>query len=350
MDKEQLRQKIDFVTFYGEELPSLTHTGGAEASALCPFHEVLSVMSSAISTVANPNSDGVFPQDESQAGLTPEELEGTLAQQYRALIPWTAKKLRIDYGVRDLKMSRSPELLQIVEPIAEELVHDTIVELWIKIKKKRVELHNEPDIHRWLRGALKISLRRWAQDEARMYERRVYCVPIEDEQEVLMCSEVTEPWDTQDKGTLWQTLEEVFDRLLRENDCPSAPSHQEKVTSDELTAAMKYLPSDIQKVVHQVYTENVPWQEASASLNIESRMLQREVQRWLHTVRSYISSYQPSQQPAREDTRRVRKSFHCPVCETKVKRKKGQSGAVCSGCGIGIHKDQFAIKYSYRHA
>jgi len=39
VDKEQVLKKIDFVTFYGEELPSLTHTGGAEASALCPFHD-----------------------------------------------------------------------------------------------------------------------------------------------------------------------------------------------------------------------------------------------------------------------------------------------------------------------
>src|SRR5262249_31200413 len=39
VDKEQVRQTIDFVTFYEQELPLLTNNCGAEASALCPFHD-----------------------------------------------------------------------------------------------------------------------------------------------------------------------------------------------------------------------------------------------------------------------------------------------------------------------
>ena len=303
-----------------------------------------------ISTVANPNSDGVFPGEPSPTGLTLEEVEEILAQEYRPLTPWVATKLRFQYGVRDLPDPSVPgQKWQIVAPIAEELVHDTIVDLWIKTKEKKVEIKNKTHLRRWLMRALKISLLRWAQHDAREYERRVFSVPIKDEEHDPECSEVTEPWDRQDKYALWWK-EELFDSLRDKSDSPLDHSQQKQVPSDELNAAMKHLPGDIRKVVNQVYRENVCWQEASASLNIESRMLQREVQRWLRAQRPNIPSYQPSQQPAREDARRVRKSFHCPVCETKVKRKKGQSGAVCSGCGIGIHKDQFAIQYSYRHA
>jgi DNA-directed RNA polymerase specialized sigma24 family protein len=300
-----------------------------------------------IAVGVTPNFDGVLTEDPGQSRLAPEKLEAILAQEYRPLTPWVAKKLRVEYGVRDLPRPDLPgQRLQIVAPIADELVHDTIVDLWIKTTQKEIELKSKTDVRRWLKGALKISLRRWAQHEAREYEGRVYSVPIDDEQHDPMCGEVTEPWDTQNKGTLWRKIEEVFDRL--DGDCPS--THQKKVPSDEVNAAVKHLPGDMQKLVDQVYMENMSWQEASASLNVERRILEREVQQWLHTLRPHILSYQPSRRPVREDTRRVRKSFHCPVCETKVKRKKGQYGAACTGCGIGIPKDQFAIKYSYRHA
>ena len=275
----------------------------------------------AISLIPTLKADGIVPEELSQTGLTLGKFEEILVEEYGPLNPWVSNKLRLDYGVRDLPVPGFVRKLQIVAPIAEELVHDTIVELWEKKKENKVELNDKGHVRGWLKGALKIALRRWAQQEAREYEGRVYSAPMEGEEQDPMGPEVIEPWDAQNKGTLWRKIEEEFDRA--DGDCPSAHFDQKSIPTDDVKAALKCLPNDILKLVNQVYRENVSWKEASASRNIESRILEREVQQWLHSLRPQIPSYQPSRQSVREDTRRARKSFHCPVCETHGKPEEG---------------------------
>ncbi|MEO7862851.1 MAG: hypothetical protein ABIU05_20925 [Nitrospirales bacterium] len=282
------------------------------------------------------NSDEISSED-LQTDLSLEEVEEILIKEYGPLTPWVSRKLYCDYGVRNL-----PKLMMIA-PIAEELVHNTIVELWEKKKEKQVKLNDKGHVQNWLKRALKIALYRWAQNMARELERGVYSIAI-DEDEYDLDGEITEAWDALKKSaTLWGKTEEVFDR-------PDGDDPSSQKDTDELKAALEHLPCDMRKLVNQVYGESMSWQEASATLNVDRRSLEREVQRSLHTLRPHLSSYQPSRGPVRKDTRRMRKSFHCPVCETTVKRKKGRDGAVCSGCGIGIHKDQFVHQYSFRHA
>jgi len=292
-------------------------------------------------------SEGSPSEDLSPTHLSLEEVEEILIKEYGPLIPWVSWKLRSDYGVWDLPHPDSGSKLLMVAPIAEELVHDTIVVLWEKKRETKVELHDKGHVRNWLKKALKIALLKWAQNRARAFERNVYSSEI-DEDEYDLSGGSIEAWDAQNNGTLWRTIEEVLEKVFDQpdGDYPSVG----KVTTDELKAALKHLPSDMRKLVNHVYGENMSWQEASVALNIERRMLQREVQQCLHTLRPHITGYQPKRRPGSEDTRRKRKSLHCPVCETKVTRKKKSSGAVCSGCGIAIHKDQFAVQYSYRHA
>ncbi len=301
-----------------------------------------------IADETTPNVGGVLSEHPCPTGLTLKELEALIPHEYGPLTSWTALKLFCEYGVIDLPHPDRPgQQLKIVDPIAEELVHDTIVLLWEKAKGEKVVLNDTSHVRRWLKGALKIALRQWTQQGAREYERRAYAVAIEDEEQDPVCPEVIELWDVQNHGSFWRTVEEGPNRVDIHGS--SAHSAHEKAVRDELTAALKRLPRDIWNVVYRVFVDDVSWLEVSASLNVDRPTLEREVQRRLRTLKPYIPSYQPSHQPVRRDTRRARKSFHCPLCETVVQRKPKSFGLVCTGCGVGIPKDQFAIRYFYRH-
>ena len=286
-----------------------------------------------------PPSDGALAKNPYLERLTLEEIEAILPDEYIPLTQWTAKKLALDYGVRDLGK------LQIVDPIAEELVHDTIVRLWEKAKAKTLELSNASHIRGWLINALKRALLRWVQKRAREHEKHVYFSEIEKEEQDRSNPEIIEPWEVDNKKSVRHREEAVFEQTI--DDSASAPAEQEQAVLNELKAALEDLPRDIQKLIFQVYRDQVSWREAGAVLNVDGKALERETLRWLYILRPHIPSYQPSPRPSRQDTRRVRKSFICPVCDTPVKRQKGNNGGGCTRCEMRIHKDQFAIQYSY---
>ncbi len=299
-----------------------------------------------ISVDALPDSIGVQLKNPCPNQLTLEELEAIIPQEYSLLTPWTARKLCLDYGVCDL---RNPDLpggphLQIVAPIADELVHDTIVLLWEKAKGQTVELSNASHVRGWLKKALKFALLQWAQEGAREYERRVYSVEAKDEEQDSIDAEIIEFWDADNRESVWHKIELVFDRAI--GDCPSAPSEQEQTVSNEVDAALQLLPHGLQKLINQAYREQVSWRDAGVPVDIEGQTLEREMHRWLRTLRPYIPSYQLSKRWVR-DTRRARKSFHCPICDMPVRRQKGNNGGGCTRCQMRIHEDQFAIKYFY---
>ena len=306
----------------------------------------LALLTSVGSTIAVPeNSGGVLGENPSSTGLTLEELEAIISDEYGPLTPWTSRKLCLDYGVRDLP---NPDLpgrphLKMVAPIAEELVHDTIVRLWEKAKGKTVELNNADHVRGWLKKALKFALLQWVQSGVREYEKRVYSIKTKDEEEDPIDAEILELWDTDKKESVWHQRESVFDRAI--GNYPSGPSEPEQAVSTEVNTALQLLPRGLQKLINQVYREQVSWKEAGAPLDIEGKTLALEVQRWLHTLRRYVPSYRLSKRWIR-DTRRARKSFHCPLCDILFKGK-ARNGTVCPGCGVGIPKELVAVQYSY---
>ncbi|MDR4469064.1 MAG: hypothetical protein MRJ68_12350 [Nitrospira sp.] len=292
-----------------------------------------------LTATASLHSDRALAEARYPIRLTQKELGDILDLEYRPLLTRLHGILFREYGIREFGLKAR---------IAEELAQDVMVALWEKANV--LAFTNQEGVRHWLEEAARLSSRRWRQERARQYEKHVYPLPGGDEEHDPLCPKVTDAWDRPTKVSIWCVLEILYDRLHRLIDGPLQRADSWNAVDNELKMALTYLPANIRNIAAQVYSENVTWREMANRLDVDERVLHREVERYLRTLRTRIPSYQPSLRPVRKNTRRVRKSFHCPVCDTPLTWIKGSHGAVCTGCGIGIHKALFAIRESYHHA